>query len=309
MRGFSSLSRRGKRLQFWLGLLPASMLALSAIDIAPSQAQMNAMPIPAQAPAREATAALADTKLFYWDTGGSGAPIVLAHPATGSALIWGYQQPVFAAAGYRVIGYSRRGHLNSAPIDAGNPGIGADDLRALVDFLGLTRFHIVASAAGGSIAADFALSYPDRLITLVNSSNSFGVRDGAIAAAAARIRPKNWDDIAPDVRELGPSYRANNPDGVREWLELEHKAWGGGTVRQKSRNSMTEGKLAELKAPTLIIAGAADLITPPSISRMLAAKIPGSEVVVAAEAGHSVYWEAPDTFNRAVLDFIARRGK
>ena len=59
----------------------------------------------------------------------------------------------------------------------------------------------------------------------------------------------------------------------------------------------------------LLIAGAADLITPPSISRMMAAKIPNSEVVVAPEAGHSVYWEQPDLFNRAVLDFIGKHPK
>src|SRR5215468_11169174 len=135
-------------------------------------------PIPAQVPAKEALANIPDTRLWYWDTGGTGAPIVLLHPATGSGLIWGYQQPVFAKAGYRVIRYSRRGYINSAPFDRNNPGIGSEDLRALADHLGLGRFHLVASAAGGSIASDFAFSYQSRLLTLTISSNSFGVRDG-----------------------------------------------------------------------------------------------------------------------------------
>ena len=73
------------------------------------------VPIPAQVAAKEGLAQLADTRLFYWDTGGDGQPIVLMHPASGSALIWGYQQPVFAKAGYRVIAYSRRGHNGSDP--------------------------------------------------------------------------------------------------------------------------------------------------------------------------------------------------
>jgi pimeloyl-ACP methyl ester carboxylesterase len=103
------------------------------------------------------------SQLWYWDTGGTGTPIVLLHPATGSGLIWGYQQPVLAKAGYRVIGYSRRGYINSAPFDRNNAGIGSEDLRALVDHLGLGRFHLVASAAGGSIASDFAFSYQPRL--------------------------------------------------------------------------------------------------------------------------------------------------
>jgi pimeloyl-ACP methyl ester carboxylesterase len=270
---------------------------------------MAVVPIRAQVPAIEGWVQLADARLFYWDTGGDGPPIVLLHPATGSALIWVYQQPVFAKAGYRVIAYSRRGYYNSAPFEREKPGIGSEDLRQLVDALGVRRFHAVASAAGGSIAADFALSYPDRLLSLTNSSNSFGLRAGAIAAAAASIRPKIWNDIPPDVRELGPSYRALNPEGVKQWVALEHKALVAGEARQPLKNEMTEAKLEGLKMPVLLIAGAADLITPPSISRMIAAKIPNSELVVAPEAGHSVYWEQPDLFNRAVLDFIGKQPK
>ena len=172
-----------------------------------------------------------------------------------------------------------------------------------------TRDLCDPSAAGGSIAADFALSNPDRLLSLTNSSNSFGLRAGAIAAAAASIRPKIWNDIPPDVRELGPSYRALNPEGVKQWVALEHKALVAGEARQPLKNEMTEAKLEGLKMPVLLIAGAADLITPPSISRMIAAKIPNSELVVAPEAGHSVYWEQPDLFNRAVLDFIGKQPK
>ena len=72
--------------------------------------------VPPQAPAREGLAPIADTHLWYWDTGGEGVPVVLLHPASGSGLIWGYQQPALAKAGYRVIGYSRRSYFNSDPM-------------------------------------------------------------------------------------------------------------------------------------------------------------------------------------------------
>ena len=121
---------------------------------------MRPIPIPAQVPAKDGMAQIPETRLWYWDTGRPGVPIVLLHPATGSALIWGYQQPVLANAGYRVIAYSRRGYYNSAPFDPESPGIGSEDLRHLADTLGLGRFHVVASAAGGSIASDFAFSLP-----------------------------------------------------------------------------------------------------------------------------------------------------
>jgi pimeloyl-ACP methyl ester carboxylesterase len=264
------------------------------------------VPLPLQAPAREGIAALADTRLWFWDTGGSGEPIVLLHPASGSALIWGYQQPVFAKAGYRVIAYSRRGYYNSQPIERGRPGIGSEDLQHLVEFLGIGKFHLVASAAGGSIAADYAFSHPDRLLSLAISSNQFGNTDGEILAAAARIRPRGWDEIPVEFRELGPSYRAANPDGFHLWVELELKSQVGDGSRQPLANRITEARLGDLKVPTLVISGDADLSTPPSIARMIAARIANSELVVVAESGHSVYWEQPEAFNRAVLDFIAR---
>jgi len=289
--------------------LAAVAFAAGGVDIAKGDAAMTAVPVPAQVPTKEAVAQLADTQLYYWDTGGDGEPIVLMHPNSGSAMIWGYQQPAFAKAGYRVIAYSRRGYTNSAPIVEGKAGNAADDLLALVDALGIRKFHMVAAASGGTTAAEFAVLHPDRLYSLTVSSNTLGLRSGEIRKMAQSILPKNWDDIVPsEIQELGPSYRAANPEGVKQWLELEHKAWVG-SVRGQGRREVTEEKLAQLKVPVLLIAGAADLSTPPSISRVLQSKIPNSELVVAPESGHSVYWEQPDFFNRAVLDFIGRNGK
>jgi pimeloyl-ACP methyl ester carboxylesterase len=301
---FRSLSRMSLRA---IGLAAGlAALAAGSIENAHSQSPnpMQPITIPAPVPAKDAVAQIPDTRLWYWDTGGPGVPIVLLHPATGSALIWGYQQPAFAKAGYRVIAYSRRGYYNSAAFDRANPGIGSEDLRHLADHLGLGRFHLVASAAGGSIASDFAFSYQARLMSLSVSSNSLGVRDGAIAKAAAFIRPNGWDQMPAAFRELGPSYRAANPDGVKAWMDLEHKALIGRDYRQTLKNEITQARLKDLKLPTLLISGAADLSTPPSIARLIAAEIPNSRVALIPESGHSTYWEQPEAFNRAVLDFV-----
>jgi len=283
-----------------------AFFALGSIDTARSQTIMTPIPIPAQVPAKDGVAQIPDTRLWYWDTGGAGVPIVLLHPATGSGLIWVYQQPAFAKAGYRVIGYSRRGYINSAPFDRSNPGHGSEDLRHLADHLGLARFHLVASAAGGSIASDFAFSYQPRLLSLTVSSNSLGVRDGEIAKAAAFIRPKGWDEMPAEFRELGPSYRAANPNGVKAWMELEHKALLARDFRQTLKNEITQARLKELKLPVQLISGAADMSTPPSMARMIAAEIPGSRIAYMPEAGHSTYWEQPELFNGAVLDFVGQ---
>jgi pimeloyl-ACP methyl ester carboxylesterase len=277
-------------------------------DFASAQSTANAL-VPPQAPAREALAAVDDTRLWYWDTGGEGTPVVLLHPASGSGLIWGYQQPALAKAGYRVIGYSRRSYYNSDPIAEGRPGIGSADLHGLIELLGLKKFHLVGSAAGGTIAADYALSHPDRLLSLVIADNSAGVRDGEIAKAAANIRTKGFDDMPVEFRELGPSYRAANPEGARLWTELAHKAVTGGDYRQGVANEITTARIEALRVPALLITGDADLVTPPSIMRMVAQHMPGSEISIVAEAGHSVYWEAPDVFNRAVLGFLAKQPK
>jgi pimeloyl-ACP methyl ester carboxylesterase len=111
---------------------------------------MAPVPIPEQAPAKDGMAELSGTRLGYWDTGGTGEPVVFLHPASGSALIWLYQQPVFSGAGYRVIAYSRRNYYNSEPALDENPGTGSEDLHNFIEFLGLKRFHAVSSAAGAA---------------------------------------------------------------------------------------------------------------------------------------------------------------
>ena len=264
------------------------------------------MPPKEQTPSTSGLIDIPGAQLYYWDTGGAGAPVVLMHPASGSAMIWAYQQPVFAKAGYRVIAYSRRGYANSSAYDKANPGSGSEDLAAFVAALKLPRFHLVSSAAGGSISMDFALSHPDKLLSLTISSNSAGVRDGTIFRAAEQSKPQGWDKMPVDFRELGPSYRAINAEGTKLWLELEHHALTGTDYRQVPTNRITQAALKNLKVPTLLIAGAADLITPPAIMRLVRDAIPGAQMVVADETGHSVYWERPDVFNASVLAFISQ---
>jgi pimeloyl-ACP methyl ester carboxylesterase len=267
------------------------------------------VPIPAQAPAKEGSAELPGTHLWYWDTGGAGAPVVFLHPATGSTLIWLYQQPVFAQAGFRVIAYSRRNHYNSDLAPEDNPGTGSEDLHNLMEFLGVEKFHAVSSAAGGSVATDYAFSHPERLLSLTVSSNNLAARNGYIAETAARIRPKEEKDLPRWFWELGPSYRAANPGGVEKWNELTRRSVTGKGARQILTNLVTPAKLETLKVPTLLITGAADLVTPPSIMRMIARHIPDHEIVIVAESGHSPYWEQPEYFNRTVIDFIRRHAK
>ena len=117
--------------RFPIGRRTALAQILAAAALMAGNTAKAAVP-PPQAAAKDGIAAVAGTRLEYWDTGGTGEAVVLLHPATGSARIWTYQQPALVNAGYRVIAYSRRGYGKSDPVPKENPGTAADDLRALL---------------------------------------------------------------------------------------------------------------------------------------------------------------------------------
>lgn len=222
---------------------------------------------------------------------GTGVPIVFLHAGSGNSALWQAQVDFFAGAGYRGIAYDR--HARAAA---------ADELEALASELGLERFHLVGTAAGGIVAVDYALSFPQRLRTLVVANSIFGIQDEAYVAAMRRLRPSPQFDALPvEVRELGPSYRAANAEGARRWAEASRHA-----SPQATRNRITFAALETIQAPTLLLTGDADLYMPPSLLREVAKHFKGAKTVVVRECGHSAYWEQPQAFNAAVLDFVRR---
>src|SRR5438034_11437708 len=147
------------------------------------------------ATAYEGYAQLPGIRIWYKDTGGSGVPVVFMHAATGSSRVWDYQIPVFTATGYRVVAYDRRGFGRSVIDPTGvQPGTGADDLQALVNHLGIDRFHLVGTAAGGLLALDFAVSFPQRLRSLVIANSIGGVQAEDYLELGRRIRPTPQSD-------------------------------------------------------------------------------------------------------------------
>jgi pimeloyl-ACP methyl ester carboxylesterase len=261
-------------------------------------------------PLREAHADLPGVRIWYTDTGGSGVPVVLLHANTGSSRVWDYQTPAFTARGYRVIAYDRRGFGRSIIDPAGiQPGTGADDLLALMNHLGVDRFHLVGTAGGAFVALDFALSFPQRLRSLVVANSIGAVQDEDYLELGRRLRPApQFNALPPEIRELGPSYRAANPDGTKRWVELERisRPEGPPAPAQTMRNRVTFAALEQIATPTLLLTGGADLFAPPPLLKLFSARIKRSESVIVPEAGHSSYWEQPEVFNRAVLTFIRK---
>lgn len=295
-----------------LGL--SSRPAFARAEVLQPRAEPKVMPVqrrwgppPPQVPAREGVAPLPGANLWFWDTGGDGEPIVLLHPGTGSAAVWGYQQPVFAKAGYRVIAYSRRGHTNSDGGAPDNLGTGADDLNSLLDFLKVKRAHLVGSAAGGFIVPDFALAYPDRLLSMTIACSQGGVTEPAYRSAIQRLNPDTFSSMPASFRELGPTYRAGNPSGVEQWEALERSSRSGTQrIRQPSKHRLMWADIEQIRTPALVFTGGADLYMP--VPQMLdyASHLKNVETAVLSESGHSGYWEQPEAFNALVLDFVRR---
>jgi pimeloyl-ACP methyl ester carboxylesterase len=264
------------------------------------------VPLPAQVKVTEGIAKLPGTSLWYWDTGGAGPAVVLLHAASGSGAFWGYQQPVLAKAGYRVISYSRRGYFKSDPGDVNDPGTASGDLHNLVDYLGVKKFHAIGLAAGGIVGTDYALSHPDRLSSLTLASTIIGVTDKSYLDLCSAFRPAFFAQLPKDFQELSATYRAGNPEGAAAWAALAKTSMIGERFNQKNANVITWEKVETIRTPVLLMTGDADLWTPPSVLRLQASHLKHAEVRVIAEAGHAPSWEQPEAFNAIVLDFLQR---
>ena len=250
--------------------------------------------------------------VFYRDSGGGGVAVVFLHAASGNSMTWEHQVPVFIEAGYRFIAIDYRGigGKSSSALDW------SDQIEVLVERITIDRFHLVGTALGGGTAFQYVLAYPHRVRSVVVANSHGNVTDRDYVEMGKRIRPSPQFDALPvDFRELGPSYRAADPQGAARWLALSQSQAHVAHVPPpstlpadrfalKPERAVTWAKLEALRVPTLLIAGDADLYMPPSVLRMFAAHMEHAETAVIPETGHSAYWENPEVFNRTVLAFI-----
>jgi len=264
-------------------------------------------PIPAQVPMTEGLVDLGNVRLWIWDTGGAGEAIVLLHPRSGSGEFYPYQLPAFAKAGYRTIAYSRRGQNASELGTDADSYFAADDLFKLMDHLEVERFHAVGNALGGYIALDAALSRPDRVASIVLACSMMGIAEPEFLKTLQSLRPKGFEQLPEELKELCPSYRAAYPEGAAEWKHRHERAGTRSPVRL--RNKITWDLLADLRVPTLLMTGDADLWMPPYLLRQAAEKIPNSTLMIVRDCGHAVQWEQPEIFNAAVLDFVRTKAR
>jgi non-heme chloroperoxidase len=247
--------------------------------------------------------------LWYHDSAGNGVPVVFMHAASGTCDSWEPQLPAFLAAGYRCVTYDRRGWGHSRPDRISDqPSYVGDDLHGLAQSLGLDPFHLVATAAGGIGALDYAIEHPERVRSLVVADSIGGVQDLPYLEVQHRLRPPEIQALPWELRELSAGYRGLNPEGTQRWIEIERGSRPDGAQgpAQQPRTPMTLARLETLRVPTLILVGEADLVSPPALMRMLAAPIPNCRFATVPEAGHAAHWEQPEVWNRLVLGFIGQ---
>jgi len=266
-------------------------------------------------------------KVFYLDSGGKGIPVVFLHGGYGNSKIWKHQMPAFTTAGYRFIAIDYR---SSCITGAAKGNEYAPDLiNQLTAKLGIQKFHLLGTASGGVTALKYALGNRDKLRSLIISHSVGNVQDDSYNQINARLRPSSFSQIPLEIRELGPSYRATNPEGVKLWLSIVNESRdsapplkeadnnpNGMSSKSTRPNDMGAGNnpqdavnwnnLDNFKTPLLVMTGDADLYTPPSVLRLFTSHVKRAESAIIPDSGHSSFWENPDIFNRTVLAFISK---
>ena len=228
------------------------------------------------------------------------------------------QIPVFSRE-YSVIALDNRGSGRSdAPDVPYTFGMMADDLAGLLDAIGIDSAHIMGASMGGTIAQEFALHYPDRVISLILACTGFGAARGVPTTDPDMIEATQHPKELPPEEMMMENIRLmmsqefidKNPELIKELIVkiMEHPAPPQGQMRQMQAGTSfdTYDRLPEIKAPTLVIHGEVDRALPVENGRILASRIPEAELAILEKMGHGFMWEAFDECNRIILDFLRR---
>ena len=246
---------------------------------------------------------------LYYASHGAGPAVVFAHGAGGNHLSWWQQIPAFSKRfrcitfDHRAFGLSRDGDGDAR---RGRRGF-HEDLRALLDVLEIEEVRIVAQSMGGRTAVGFSLLTPGRCRALVLAGTTGGAIDDGVRQMQDAYRetdagqlPLGQRSVSPELVERAAAqeflYRSIgrlNPPRAKDFL----------APIPGYRGSSAE-RLAQADFPIMFLVGDHDAVTPPEIIEGCHRATPGSQYVVIENSGHSTYFEQPDAFNAAVMDFL-----
>jgi pimeloyl-ACP methyl ester carboxylesterase len=250
----------------------------------------------------------AGARIYYETHGprpGEADAIVFAHGAGGNHLSWWQQVPHFSSS-YTCVVFDHRG-FGQSPDAGGGPGGAAfvDDLRALLDHLGIPRATLVAQSMGGWTCLNFAHRHSERVERLMMCDTHGGMRSDEIDPL--------WRDALRAMRPPGEIHPAAGKRMYREQpaLHFLYQEIAALSPPDAARTAIATApsihadQAATLSMPVLFIVGEEDAVIPPRLIEIAASHIPGARLARVPRAGHSVYFERPAAFNAVLERFLS----
>ena len=244
-----------------------------------------------------------DQELFYAETRSPSARLtmVLVHGAGENHLVWPAQ--LRRVEGVTVHALDLPGHGKSGGRGRASVADYVEVVREFLDGLGVERAIITGHSMGGAIAQLFALTYPARAAGLILVATGAKLRVAPQILSGILTDPEAtldlvtrfaWGPNTPEqMVQLG---RAQMADSSPQVMADDYAACDAFDVRER---------LGQITAPTLVIAGTADQLTPLKHAKFLAEKVPGARLAVIEGAGHMVMLEQPEQVARHVEQFLA----
>jgi len=230
---------------------------------------------------------------LYYAVYGSGEPLLMLHGGLGHSDVWGAQIPAFSEK-YKVIAVDSRGHGRSTRDDQPfGYDLMADDVIALMDKLGIDKASIVGWSDGGIIGLDIAIRYPDRLNKLFAfgaNYNLSGLKDNIDEDPTFNAYIER---AGKDYARLSPT-----PDGFDDFVTAIAEMW-------YSQPDFSKEQMMGIKSPVAIVDGEYDEAIRREHTEEMAKLIPGAKLVILPNVSHFAFWQDPELFNKAVLDFLA----
>jgi 3-oxoadipate enol-lactonase len=249
--------------------------------------------------------------IHYEDTGGTLDPIVLAHGLLMDGEMFAPQIEA-RAPGCRIITWDARCHGQTETTD--DPFTFsdlADDLKGLLDHLGIERAVIGGMSQGGSVALRFALKYPERVTALVLLSTQAGAEDPE-KIASYRMMLDVWeadglnDQLAETIASivLGNEWPGREP-WITKWRQTTRSLLRPAFEALVGREDIHQ-RLGEIKAPALVIHGTADAAIDIELAQRLCSGLANCRSLVRIDGGgHAANLTHPQAVNLAVQKFLS----
>lgn len=244
---------------------------------------------------------------LYWEAHGEGPAIVLAHGVGGNHAIW-FRQLGPLARGNRVVTFDHRGFGRSVDHDGRGRSAYAEDLRALLDHLGIERALLAGQSMGGGTCIDFACRWPERVAALAIADSLHAIEEPEDVRPLMDEARTATGGLGQIERVLGAAARAADP--TLEILYAQINSFNA-TDRHSLKGAFTRHAPEAIGAggfPVLFIAGEGDVLFPVEAIRRVQARVPGSFMVEVSGAGHSAFLERPTEFNDTLLTLAQMAG-